>query len=323
MLTIYEARNGALVARQGHNRIGSDAVWIDLLNPTREEEEFVESALGHDIPTREELHEIEESSRLNQINDSYIMTVTILFQTGQPHPSSTNITFILTGNRLVTIRYAEPRSIGMFQARCGKPESGLTTPMAVLIGLLEAIVDRAADLIERVQAEVDGVGHVIFEMKGGAATRQRRYDVLLKQVGRQGEIASRARESLLSLGRMLAFLEQAAGERKEDRSAIARIRAIARDVRSLSDHVGFLLDKITFVLDATLGMIQIEQNNIIKIVSVAAVVLLPPTLIASIYGMNFRHMPELDWPWAYPAALALMVAFAVLPYLYFKRKGWL
>lgn len=323
MLSIYDSQRGRLIARKGRPRIGKDTVWIDLLDPTEEEEALVEKALGHDIPTREELHQIEDSSRLYQIDGTFVMTATVLYQAEQLHPSTTNVTFILTPKHLVTVRYAEPRSFGMFQARAEKANSGHDTCGTALIGLLETVIDRLADFIERIQREVETLGHTVFELKGGAATRQRRFDVLLKSIGRQGEIASRARESLLSLGRVLAFLEQAASERKDDKALIDRTRAVARDVKSLADHVTFLSGKITFLLDATLGMIQIEQNNIIKIVSVAAVVLLPPTLVASIYGMNFRQMPELEWFWGYPMALVLMAVFAVVPYLYFKRKGWM
>ncbi|MGB6969726.1 MAG: CorA family divalent cation transporter, partial [Methyloceanibacter sp.] len=131
------------------------------------------------------------------------------------------------------------------------------------------------------------------------------------------------RESTHSLGRLLTFLTYATNERKEDKLLKARIRTAARDVASLADHVSFLSNKIVFLLDATLGMINIEQNNIIKIFSVAAVVFLPPTLVASVYGMNFEYMPELHWLLGYPFAMLLMILFAVLPYLYFKRKGWL
>jgi magnesium transporter len=160
-------------------------------------------------------------------------------------------------------------------------------------------------------------------MKGGTATRQRRFDVMLKSIGREGELTSLARESTHSLGRLLTFLTQATNERKEDKLLKARIRTAARDVASLADHVTFLAGKIIFLLDATLGMINIQQNDIIKIFSIAAVVLLPPTLVASAYGMNFQFMPELNWVFGYPFALLLMVVSAVLPYLYFKRKGWL
>ena len=147
--------------------------------------------------------------------------------------------------------------------------------------------------------------------------------MLLRAIGREGEITSKARESAHSLGRLLTFLIHAANERKEVKPLQARIRTAARDVTSLTDHATFLSGKIVFLLDATLGSINIQQNDIIKIFSVAAVVFLPPTLIASIYGMNFRHMPELEWWYAYPLALALMVVAAIVPYLYFKRRGWL
>jgi magnesium transporter len=322
MITNYESHEGFLAPQKGKPRITQAAVWIDLLNPTAEEEGQIERALKLDVPTREEQQEIEASSRLYQENGALFMTASVLYQADQPEPNTTPITFILAGQRLVTLRYAEPRAFALFIARC-KREANLTNGMAVLISLIEMIVDRAADIVERIQAEVDLLSKSIFEMKGGRASRQRRFDVLLKSIGREGELTSRARESTHSLGRLLTFLTHAANERKEDKLLKARIRTAARDVQSLTDHVSFLANKIVFLLDATLGMVNIQQNDIIKIFSVAAVVFLPPTLIASIYGMNFHHMPELDWWFAYPLALLLMILAAVLPYLYFKLRGWL
>ena len=199
----------------------------------------------------------------------------------------------------------------------------LTNGTTVLIGLIETLIDRLADSIERMQREVDTLSHSIFEMRGGAASRQRRFDVMLKSIGREGEVTGRARESAHSMGRLLTFFAHTANERKEDKPLQARIRTAARDVASLTDHVSFLASKIVFLLDATLGMINIQQNDIIKIFSIAAVVFLPPTLVASIYGMNFDVMPELKWVAGYPFALTLMVLSGVLPYLFFKRKGWL
>ena len=251
------------------------------------------------------------------------MTATLLYQTETSEPATTPITFILAGNRLITVRYAEPLAFSIFSARCSKPDPTLMNGTAVLIGLIETIVDRMADFIERIQAEVDSLSRSIFDMKGGTATRQRRFDVLLKSIGREGELTSRARESSHSLGRLLTYLTQAANERKEDKLVKARIRTAARDVASLADHVSYLSNKIVFLLDATLGMINIEQNNIIKIFSIAAVVFLPPTLVASAHGMNFEFMPELKWYFGYPFAILLMVVSAVLPYIYFKSKGWL
>jgi magnesium transporter len=323
MLTIYENRAGTLEPQKGKPRITEAAVWIDLLNPTQEEEKKVERALKFDVPTREEQQEIEASSRLYQEDGAYFMTATLLYQPEQGEPRTTPVTFILADQRLVTVRYAQPRAFTIYVARCNRAETDLKSGTAVLIGLLETIVDRLADFIERIQAEVEGLSHSIFEIKGRAAARQRRFDVMLRAIGREGEITSKARESAHSFGRLLTFLVHAVNERKEVKPLQARVRTAARDVTSLTDHATFLSGKIIFLLDATLGMVSIQQNDIIKIFSVAAVVFLPPTLIASIYGMNFHHMPELDWRFSYPLALLLMVLAAVLPYLYFKRRGWL
>ncbi len=323
MLTIYEIKSGALEPHKNPRRIPEQTIWIDLLNPKASEETKVERAVKIDVPTREEQREIEASSRLYQENGAYFMTATVLYQGDMAEPTTTPITFILAGEKLITLRYAEPRAFSLFATRCQRPETNLSNANAVLIGLIEAIVDRMADFIERIQGEVDTLSHSIFETTGSTVARQRRFDVLLRSIGREGEITSRARESTHSLGRLLTYLTYAANERKQDKLLKARIRTAARDVASLADHVSFLSNKIVFLLDATLGMINIEQNNIIKIFSVAAVVFLPPTLVASVYGMNFHNMPELDWLFGYPFAIVLMILFAVLPYLYFKRKGWL
>lgn len=323
MLTIYESRAGTLERLKSAKRITEQAIWLDLVDPTPQDEKKVERALKIDVPTREEQQEIEASSRLYQEDGAYFMTAIVLYQGEGTQLVLTPVTFILAGQRLVTLRYAEPRAFPIFASRCCRPDSGLTTGPALLMGLIETIVDRMADAIERIQIDVDALSHSIFEIKGGVAVRQRTLAETLKAVGHEGEVTSRARESCHSLGRLLTYLAQATNERNEDKLIKMRIKTAARDVASLADHVSFLSSKIEFLLDATLGMINIEQNAIIKIFSVAAVVFLPPTLIASIYGMNFRNMPELSWWFGYPLAIFLMILFAVLPYLYFKRKGWL
>jgi magnesium transporter len=178
--------------------------------------------------------------------------------------------------------------------------------------------------VERIQGDVDKLSQNIFETKDDRTrTRTRRFDVTIKLIGREGELTSRSRESLLSLHRLLTYLAHAMSERGDDKALRARVKTADRDVQSLADHIGYLSTKITFLLDATLGMINNEQNKIIKIFSVLAVALMPPTLVGTIYGMNFRHIPELEWIWGYPFALALMVFSAVLPWWFFKRQGWL
>jgi magnesium transporter len=238
-------------------------------------------------------------------------------------PQTTPVTFILAGDRLVTVRYAEPKAFPLYMQRVDKGDVICTTGAAIMMGLVEAIIHRMADLIERIQDEVDKLAASVFDLRGGQQTRNRRLDVILKGTGKAGDITARAEESASSLNRLLHFYVQATQERGDDPRIRQRIKGAHRDINSLMDHTRFLSGRITFILDATLGMISTEQNQIIKLFSVMAVVLLPPTLIASIYGMNFHHMPELDWEFGYPWALLLMVIVAVIPVIYFRRKGWL
>jgi magnesium transporter len=295
-------------------------VWLDLFQPTSAEEKAVERVLGVDVPTREEMKEIEASSRLYREEGALYMTATLLANADTDTPEATALTFILAGERLITVRYADPLPLRAFAAHALRHPGACGDGEAVFIGLLEAIIDRIADVLEAVGAELDRLSREVFSRS--AAQTSRDFQKLLTRLGRADDLASKARESLVSIGRLLAFAIQGlhSGGRKAGGS---RLKTVGRDVASLSDHASFLNNKVNFLLDATLGMINIEQNAIIKIFSVAAVVFLPPTLIASIYGMNFAHMPELDWRLGYPLALALMVVSAILPYLYFKRRGWL
>ena len=325
MLTVYEAVEGVLIMHEKAVPITPAAVWIDLLNPTKDEDASVEQALSIRVPTREEMSEIEASSRLYQEGGAHYMTAVVLHQPDLPFdaPVATPITFILAGTRLVTVRYAQPRAFSIFLTRAQKKDTACMTGAAVMVGLLEAIIDREADRVERIQGEVDKLSQSIFSGKGGERTRTRRFDVMIQLIGREGELTSRSRESMLTLDRLTTYLGHVMGERGDEKALRARVKTASRDVRSLADHIDYLSAKITFLLEATLGMINNEQNTIIKIFSVLAVALMPPTLVGTIYGMNFKHMPELEWLWGYPSALALMVVSAVLPWMYFKRKGWL
>jgi magnesium transporter len=323
MLTIYEANGKGLKLHDRDAPITGNCVWIDLLQPSAEEDRFVEEVLMVDIPTRAEMREIEPSNRFYQEKGAYFMTASIVYNIEAPVPLTTPVTFILAGDRLVTVRYAEPKAFPLYLQRVDKGDAPCATGAAIMMGLIEALIHRKADLIERIQDEVDRLAQAIFDLKGGSQSRPRRFDVLLKGTGKAGDITARAEESATSMNRLLHFLVQAMRERGDDPRVRQRIKAAHRDINSLMDHTHFLSERITFLLDATLGMISTEQNQIIKLFSVMAVVLLPPTLIASIYGMNFKHMPELDWVLGYPWALMLMVIVAAIPVIYFRRKGWL
>jgi len=297
-------------------------LWADLFEPTQEEEKAVESLLTVDVPTRDEMKEIETSSRLYEESGAVYMTATIGSKLDTPTPESSAITFILANNRLITNRYADPTPVRRFMTHVERSPAACTSSATLLAGLLEAFTERIADLLERVQAELDAVSLTIFPRAIGTPASNRDLHAMIQKIGMNGDLISKARESLVSFQRLLMYVQQATNVTLSQEQR-GRFKSTLRDVQSLSDHASFLGSKIQFLLDAVLGLINLEQNNIIKIFSVAAVMFLPPTLVASIYGMNFHFMPELDKSWGYPVALLAMVVSAVVPYVYFRRKGWL
>lgn len=304
-----------------HEHVPATAPWLDLMQPTRAEELAVEKALGVELPTREEMLEIEPSSRLYQHNGATFLTAHVLFHSDTDTPSITPISFVLAQGRLVTIRYEEPRSFQVFAMHAGRDNSLCLDGPTALVGLVDAIIDRTADILERTGAEVDAISRDIFTPEArNRSTKD--FSAILRKLGRKQDLISKGRDSLVTLARLLSFLGLP-GEIKANKEISAHVRVLARDVASLTDHASFLTGNISFLLDSSLGLINVEQNQIIKIVSIVSVVFLPPTLVASIYGMNFDFMPELKWDLGYPLALLLMALAAVLPYAFFKRKGWL
>ncbi|WP_157017025.1 magnesium transporter CorA family protein [Mesorhizobium xinjiangense] len=325
MIRAFVVENERLRAVDDFQAAAQQIVWADLLAPTDEETALVEGWLGCDIPSREEMEEIEVSSRLYVEDGAYFMTATLPANTDIDRAEMAPVTFVLSGSRLATIRYHEPRAFQTFPQHAEKVAIGCTSADTILLGLLEAIVDRLADVLERAGRDIMELARGIFHPaeKKNASKRDRDFQLILRRIGRKEELVSNIQGSLLTLERLAGFLGGATLQIKSDKVVRARVKTLARDVNSLSDHAGFLSQKITFLLDATLGMINIEQSAIIKIFSVVAVIFLPPTLVASVYGMNFQIMPELHWDIGYPFAIILMIASAVLPFLYFKRRGWL
>jgi magnesium transporter len=337
-MTSYTVENGRLVVREGAAAGSAEAaappdtealrraVWIDLLNPTPDEERRVQQALRVEVPTREEMQEIESSSRLYKEGEALFLTAPFLYGVDNGELGSTAITFVLGNANLVTVRYATPKAFAVFALRCQRtPATMLASPDAVMLHLFEQVVDRLADILERVGADMDRASQSAFRT-AREPIKATRKDADLKDalitLGQVGEVTTRANETLLGLSRILTFVgaEKATAVRRENQ---ALIKSLVRDVRSLVEHANFLNNKANFLLDAVLGIINVEQNAIIKTFTVASVALMPPTLIASIYGMNFEVMPELHATWGYPMALLMMVASAVVPVVYFKRKGWL
>ena len=324
MLSVYVPHGTSLerIAIEPGAALPDEAVWIDLISPTVAEDKLVEKLLGIAVPTREEMQEIEVSSRLYIENGARYMTATLMCASDTATPKTTPVTFILSNHRLCTVRYDDPRPFAIVEHKLARACPAKVSGELVLMDLLDAVIDRSADIQERIGAEVDQVSHSIFEPDEEAQAPS--YKDVLKALGRKGDLTSKVRESLVSIGRLLSFLANEAEAMKWGKDMRAQLLSMQRDVISLSDHATYLSNKVMFLLDALLGIVSIQQNDIIKIFSIVAVVFMPPTLVASIYGMNFHHnMIELDWQLGYPFALLVMVAAAVGPLLFFKWKKWL
>jgi magnesium transporter len=305
------------------SKLPESAVWVDLFNPSAAEDRAVERLAGIAVPTREDMQEIEISSRLYIDRGARYMTATLMCQSDTDTPKTTPVTFILGDHRLVTVRYDEPKPFALVENKLARNCTPGITGEMVLMELLDAVIDRCADILERIGADVDQVSHEIFEPESERHGHAKRYSQILIAIGRKGDLTSKVRESLVSIGRLVAFLSAVIEGVKWTKDMREQLKTMQRDVASLTDHASYLSNKITFVLDAMLGVVNLEQNNIIKLFSVMAVVLMPPTLIASIYGMNFKSMPELEWQHGYTFALVAMVFAAVVPYWIFKWKKWL
>ena len=322
MLTIYEQRNGLLKKCEGNDPSAASVLWLDLLEPTEEERERLGQVLQLELPTRDDMQEIEMSSRLYHDDAGTFMTVTVLANSDTEQPVADVVSFILSRNKLITIRFIEPQSFRTFRTRCERGSVHATTASSVLMALVDVIVDRMADILEKIGADIESLSRGIFHGEPAERLGSQDFQNVLRQLGRRNDLNGKMRESLLTVSRMLSFLGQAQ-ETSPENGIRSHIQTLTRDIQSLQDHSSYLSGKLSYLLDATLGLINIDQNNIIKIMSVAAMVFLPPTLIASVEGMNFKAMPELNWSWGYPISLVLMVVSAVVPYLWFKRRGWL
>ena len=299
------------------------ACWIDMLHPTPEEELQVETLIGVEVPSRDELRDIEPSSRLYVENGAAYLTASVVSKADSDFAEITDIGFVLAGARLVTIRYGEPKAFTVFAANAPRELVG-QGGHDVVSRLIEAMVDRSAEVLEQRSRQIDLLSSRIFSSGKGAnpevATRD--LEAMLGVIAAHQRTVAKVRESLMSLSRVAGFL-QTLPEIAGDKAIKQRCRSLARDIQSLSEHADFISENIIFLLDASLGLISVQQNQVMKVVSVAAVVFLPPTFIGTVYGMNFQDMPELGQPWAYPIALTIMALSAVGPYLWFKRKGWL
>ncbi len=326
MITFYDSTVSSCEVPGGSEPLSvpDTIVWVDLIDPTDAEDQRVEKATGLVLPRAHQLAEIETSSRLVVEGDVLMMSTPVLYrENGSVH--AIPVGFVLGRDRLVTIRAHALKSFTDYVAGCrnGPPLDG---PVDALLGLLDGIIARMADGMEAVGAELDGVSKEIFgvaHLDGGhkPARIERRLAATLQTVGLSGDTTSHARDSLLGLSRLLAFLSNKGGDRI---AAVHRdrIEVLKQDVAALGDYETRLTDKVQFLLDSTLGFINIEQNRTFKLLTVASVIGIPPTFVVGLYGMNFKNMPEYDWAWGYQWGLLLVLLSVTIPIVWLKVKGW-
>ncbi len=299
-------------------------LWADLCEATAAEVADVEKRLGARVPTREELSEVERSSRLRAHDGVLTMSVPLVSpaEGGEASP----VGFVLSRDTLVTVRFGALPSFDAVAARFEDATTRPTSSLQVFVDLCDEIIDRLADKLEHAAGELGAVSSAIFhvsESDGRAAIRSnRRIRAQLRQVGRLGDRLSDARSALVAVGRAVDFASELTRAWSTGDDLEPRMRSLRQDVTSLDDYQVHLSDKVQFLLDAMVGLIGIAQNDVFKFLTIVSIVGIPPTLVAGIYGMNFKYMPEYNWALGYPFGLAVIALSAILPLLWFKWRGW-
>ncbi len=326
MIQYYQNLNGVVSVSETKPADCSKVFWYDVLSPTKEDETLIEAELAIDLPTREEMQELEVSGRLYTEGGQLFVIASYPVEQAEHDYSNVNITFVISKNYVLTMRYITTRVITPFAAKLlRKP---VPTVQELLLTMMEAFVASFADLLEKKTARLDAIGRTIFVPPHKAQVKSLdnfsggNWRSMLQNIGMIGQMLAVMREGLVSFSRMATFLRGHSSEACLNAEGAARLAIIERDSTHLSEHANYLSNKVSFLLEATLGLLNVEQNQIIKLFSVVSVVLMPPTLVASIYGMNFDWMPELKWHFGYPAAIIGMVLSAILPFVYFKFKKW-
>lgn len=299
------------------------AVWIDLVSPTETEIDRVSQTTGLRVPSEKEISEIESTSRLSFDDGVYYVSTPIPTPDDKSEQAITSVGFVLSSRVLLTVRFGPLPSFDAARSLCTVQKA--ETAEEAFLHLLEMIVDQSADALEHAGAKCDALSHRAFRSAGAhARTKIGSHDQskALRSVGSLASRTSSIREGLLGIGRVSAYVMES-GMKDAPPVSAARMKAIRADIASLMDYEAQLAGELQFLLDATLGFINIEQNEIVKTLTIASVVGIPPVLVAGIYGMNFRFMPELGWHLGYPMALGAIVISALIPLLWFKRRGWM
>lgn len=301
------------------------AIWIDLQNATPEEIDRVQQATALQIPTQADVSEIETSSRLANRNGALYLSMTLI-KFSDDGPRTVSAGFVLSPDRLITVRFAPNKLFDMCADHLPRGPATEDTSSHIFVGLMEAIVDRQADVLEQVGADLDTVSHSIFSLganlEGGRKAEDATLRRTLGQLGHLGHLISHVRDTQVGAARIVPYVE-AIGADWLPKALLPRLVTLRQDIASVSDFDTHLNDKLQFLLDATLGFINIAQNNVMKVMAIASVVGIPPVLVAGIYGMNFKNMPELDWPWGYAFGWGMIIVTTLIPLAVFRWRKWI
>lgn len=321
-------------ALQPGSPLPAHAIWIDLDDPSSEEARGLEEATGIRIPSREALSEVQSSSRLRRLKTGGLSLSAPMITFSHLDLSLKPLGFVLTKEHLVTIRFHDLRAFAAVHKRVDEQDGACATSLDIFLLLIEELVDNLADMLEEMSADIGKLSSRIFDFdtqpraglnnEDGRAPKRRDLNLrrLLRSIGRQGKSLAKVRASLLGLERIVSFVKESCPHELGPEQT-PRFETLTRDIASLDEFESRQSETLQFLLDATLGLINIEQNNAFRILTVVSVVGIPPTLIASMYGMNFKYMPELEWAYGYPYGLALIAITALIPLVAFRVKGWI
>jgi magnesium transporter len=323
MLNVFTLAQGRLVQHDIDSEqalVGLQPVWVDLESPSAVEKAWINVRFGLSIPEDAVDDDLEESARFYEEDNGELhirSDFLVEGDAGEGSPSrNVRVAFILKDGVLFSIHDEDLPVFRLLRLRARRIPALIEDSKDVLLKLFDADAEYSADRLEGIYDHLETVSARVLTRDVTDATAGE----ALAAIAREEDLNGRIRRNVMDTRRALSFMMRS---RKLSADQFEEARQILRDIDSLDSHTAFLFDKINFLLDATVGFININQNKIIRIFSVASVALLPPTLIASIYGMNFRHMPELDQTWGYPFALGLMAISVVAPFVYFRRRGWL
>ena len=326
MLSFHAVGKGNIEVAMEGKTVPSGINWIDAVRPDAREIAFLERTLGIEVPTLETLSEIETSSRLRSEKDWLYLSIPMIHRADGFMPALTPLGFVLSKDVLLTVRFKPMKAFDDVLGTISRCPAQVGAP-GVLVVILEAIVDHAADVLEGAGSDLDSLSEEIFGTNAANVRRHRpradgdKLRGVTRKIGRNGDLTSKIEDLLLGMARMLPYVAANAASYLEA-GIRAKLESLQRDITSLNDYETHLTDKIQFLLDATLGLTNIDQNNIFRILTVVSVIGIPPTFFASMWGMNFKNIHEYDWTYGYEFGLFIIAVSALIPIIWFKWRGW-